>query len=29
MNTTTFENARVGDKVWDFAYGWGSWITLM
>jgi hypothetical protein len=22
--TTTFENARVGDKVWDFYYGWGK-----
>ena len=20
---TTFENAKVGDKVWDFIYGWG------
>jgi hypothetical protein len=23
MNETTFENARIGDKVWDFNYGWG------
>ena len=22
--TTTFENARVGDRVWDFIYGWGK-----
>jgi hypothetical protein len=22
--TTTFENARVGDKVWDFIYGFGE-----
>jgi len=21
---TTFENAKVGDKVWDFYYGWGK-----
>jgi hypothetical protein len=21
--TTTFENAKIGDKVWDFNYGWG------
>ncbi len=26
--TTTFENARVGDKVWDFVYGWGEVIEL-
>jgi hypothetical protein len=22
--TTTFENARVGDKVWDYLHGWGE-----
>ena len=22
--TTTFENAKAGDKVWDFKYGWGE-----
>jgi hypothetical protein len=22
--TTTFENAKVGDKVWDFVYEWGE-----
>jgi hypothetical protein len=26
--TTTFENAKVGDKVWDFVYGWGEVIEL-
>jgi len=25
--TTTFENAKVGDKVWDFSYGWGEVVT--
>lgn len=24
MKTTTFEYAKVGDKVWDFNYGWGT-----
>jgi len=24
MSTTTFENAKVGDKVWDYQYGWGE-----
>lgn len=24
MTTTTFENARVGDRVWDFNRGWGT-----
>lgn len=24
MNETTFENAQVGDRVWDFRYGWGT-----
>jgi hypothetical protein len=23
MNTTTFEKAKVGDKVWDYRYGYG------
>jgi hypothetical protein len=22
-STTTFETAKIGDKVWDFNYGWG------
>jgi hypothetical protein len=24
MKTTTFENARAGDRVWDTLYGWGT-----
>ena len=24
MKTTTFEKAELGDKVWDFQYGWGA-----
>jgi hypothetical protein len=24
MNETTFENAQVGDRVWSYAYGWGT-----
>lgn len=24
MNETTFENAIVGDRVWDFGAGWGK-----
>lgn len=24
MNETTFENAKVGDRVWDFDDGWGT-----
>jgi hypothetical protein len=23
MSETTFENAKVGDRVWDIRYGWG------
>jgi hypothetical protein len=26
--TTTFENAKVGDRVWDFIYGWGEIVEL-
>lgn len=25
---TTFENARVGDKVWSFEFGWGEIIHI-
>lgn len=25
----TFENAKVGDKVWDFIYGWGNIINVI
>lgn len=28
MNETTFENARVGDRVWDFGLGWGNIATV-
>jgi hypothetical protein len=24
MKEVTFENARLGDKVWDFEFGWGT-----
>lgn len=24
MNETTFENAKVGDRVWDLRHGWGT-----
>lgn len=24
MNETTFENAKVGDRVWDSGFGWGA-----
>jgi hypothetical protein len=24
----TFENAQIGDKVWDFKYGWGEIISI-
>ena len=26
--TTTFENAKIGDKVWDFLSGWGEVIGV-
>lgn len=28
MKTTTFENAKVGDKVWSFRMGWGAVIEI-
>lgn len=28
MNETTFENAKVGDRVWDAHYGWGKIIKI-
>lgn len=24
----TFENAKIGDRVWDFSYGWGNIISV-
>lgn len=26
--TTTFENAKVGDKVWDYHFGWGEIVDI-
>ena len=24
QNETTFENGKIGDRVWDFLHGWGT-----
>ena len=29
MATTTFESAKVGDKVWSFEFGWGSIVEIL
>lgn len=29
MATTTFESAKVGDKVWSFEFGWGSIVDIL
>lgn len=29
MNETTFENARVGDRLWSSEYGWGKVIEIL